>query len=103
MGFLMKAARRVGRRERVLQTERKPLSGGEAGLETDKAGNCEPVHAGAWETGQHRGAAVTRLAQAALAVHIPASSMIKHLGHLLSAALFLEIYDVYQIWQLAHL
>lgn len=46
---------------------------------------------------------MTHLAQTALAARFPASSMIKHLGHLLGAALFLEIDDVYQIWQLAHL
>lgn len=48
---------------------------------------------------QHTGAAVTHLAQAAPALHISAARTIKHLGHLVSAALFLEIYDVYQIWQ----
>lgn len=73
-----------------------------AGSETDKAVNCARVHAGPGKR-PHRGAAVTHLAQAAWAARIPASSMIKHLGHLRSAAPFLEIYDVYQIWQLAHL
>ena len=52
---------------------------------------------------EHRGAAVTHLAQALLALHISTSSVVKHLGYLMSAALFLEIYDVYQIWQLANL
>lgn len=51
---------------------------------------------------EHRGVAVTHLAQAALALHISTCSMVKHLGHLLSAALFFEIYDVYQVWQLAN-
>lgn len=52
---------------------------------------------------EHRGVAVTHLAQAALALRISTSAVVKHLGHLLSAALFLEIYDVYQVWQLANL
>lgn len=52
---------------------------------------------------ERRGAAVTHLAQAVLVLHISTSSRVKHLGYLVSAAVFLEIYDVYQIWQLANL
>lgn len=52
---------------------------------------------------EHRGAAVTHSAQAVLALRISASLMGKHLGYLMSAALFLEIYAVYPAWQLANL
>lgn len=52
---------------------------------------------------KHRGVAVTHLALAGLALHISAPWMVKHLEFLMSAALFLEIYDIDQIWQLANL
>lgn len=46
---------REGERERDHQPERNPMSNSEAGLVTDKAGNCEQFHSGAWETGAQRG------------------------------------------------
>lgn len=46
---------------------------------------------------------MTYLALAGLALHISAPWMVKHLEFLMSAALFLEIYDIDQIWQLANL
>lgn len=46
---------------------------------------------------------MTHLALAGLALHISAPWMVKHLEFLMSAALFLEIYDIDQIWQLANL
>lgn len=46
---------------------------------------------------------MTHLAEAVLALHISTSSMVRHLGYLLSTALFLEIDDVCQIWQLVDL
>ena len=65
--------------------------------------NCEQFHSGPGKPQPGGwGAAVTRLAQASLAAHSSVSWMVRHLGHVLSAALALEIYDVHQMWQLAH-
>lgn len=60
MGFLTKDAVHVGQEERVAgrgttRLRPNPPSSREAGLVTDKAVGCEPVHTGAWEPAAQRG------------------------------------------------
>lgn len=72
------------------------------GLEADKAANCEQFHQGAWETQAQRGGCdPSGTSRAGLAYFSTLDGQTPGVSH--KRALFLEIYEIYQIWQLANL